>query len=120
MRNCCVNNITATGVTVSTTEVTITIPETTLIADCRYRIYVPQHIPESGRGLPVLIANGDANIPLWTCGDAKSVLGFQLQVLRVEQCCSVQHCIPVEYVNTGITSNPEHFTVVRRLPCSCV
>lgn len=118
--SCCVNNITATDVAVSTTEITITIPETTLIPNQKYRIYVPQIIADSGRGLPVLIANGDANIPLWTCGNSKSVLGFQLRVLRVEQCCSIQHCIPCEYIDTGITSNPAHFTVLRRLPASCV
>lgn len=120
MSNCCINNITAIDVVTSTTEVTITIPTTVLVEDGRYRIYVPQIIPQSAAGLPVLIDNGGTIIPLWTCGNAKSVLGFQLSCLRVTQCCSVQHCIPVEYINTGIATNPAHFTVTRRLPCAVV
>jgi len=116
----CVNNITATAVAVSTTEVTITIPQTTLVSGGKYRIYVPMAIGQAGAGLPVMVDNGGTVVPLWTCGDAKAVLGTQLRVLRVEQCCNIQHCIPVEFVSTGITTNPDHFTVVRRLPCIAV
>lgn len=117
---CCPTTITATAVVASTTEVTITIPATVLTSGKRYRVYVPQNIPESAAGLPVLVDNGGTVIPLWTCGDAQSVRGFQLRVLRMEQCCNITHCIPVEFVSTGITTNPDHFTVTRRLPCACV
>lgn len=117
---CCVNTITSTEVTVSTTEITITIPQTTFIPGHKYRFYVPQQISEGAAGLPVFIDNGGTTIPLWTCGEAQSVRGFQLRVLRMEQCCNIQHCIPCEFVSTGISQNPDHFTVTRRLPCTTV
>lgn len=116
---CCVQTITATGVAVTATEITITIPETTLVSGQRYRIYAPQAIG-GGDGLPVLVANGAATVPLWSCGDARAVLGYQLACMSFKQCCALQHCIPVEYVDTGVDTNPAHFTVTRRLPTPCV
>ena len=120
--NCCWNTITASDVTVSTTEVTITIPATTFVDDCnmKYRIYVPQTIPDSASGLPILVDNGGTVLPLWTCGEARSVLGHPLRVLRREVCCTITHCLPVAYVNSGIATNPAHLTILHRLPCACV
>ena len=115
MPNCC-NVITAAAVDIVGGALQITIPTTPLIDGRQYKIVVPASItlPAGIEALPVTVLNGADTIALWTCGAARSILGNRL-ICFGSQCCAVQYSIPVEYVNTGIATNPAHFAVVRRV-----
>lgn len=108
--NCNCSILRSTALTVTATEVQVTIEKKALTDGCNYHIYVEQLIPQTALGLPVVIVS-DGNIPLWTCGSARPVYAYQLKNLVVRGGCGdVDVCIPVEYV-----SSPKHFTVTRRL-----
>lgn len=111
----CCNVITATAVGIVGGALQITIPTTSLMDGRRYKIVVPASItiPAGIEALPVTVLNDADTTPLWTCGAARSILGNRL-VCFGSQCCMVQYTIPVEYVNTGIATNPAHFAVIRR------
>lgn len=120
MKRCC-NFIKSIGVSVSDLRTKIEIPETTFIDGCCYRILVEQDIPAEGCGLPLFILNGETRIPIWQCGDARSMMTGQICQLKVDTClpCDKDYLIPVEYVNTELSGNPDHFTVCRRLKPFC-
>lgn len=104
------------AVTITATEIQITVDKKGLVDGCKYRIYVEQLIPQTALGLPVTIVVDGANTPLWTCGGARPVFALQLRNMVVNGACGdVDICIPVEYVATTVASNPKHFTVTRRL-----
>lgn len=117
MSKCCIKS---TAVEATTTALTITIPDMTFQDGCTYKILVCQDVPCSALGLPVIISS-TADIPVWVCGDARSFRGCQLKQLEINTgTCVSGFCIPVEYVNEGITTDPEHFSVIRRLKSACL
>lgn len=120
MSRCC-NLIKTTDVTVSNIRTKLVIPETVFKDGCKYRILVEDEVPAKGCGYPLFIQNGENKIPIWQCGDARSMITGQLCQLRVDTNipCDKDYLLCLEYVNTGLEGNPEHFTITRRLKPFC-
>lgn len=116
MTNCCITTINATAATISGTTLQISTDPVTLSDGQRYKLVIPDNIvfPDGIEQLALTVINGADAIPLWTCGNARSILGNQLSCFS-SPCYAIKYVIPMQYVNTGIATNPAHFTVIRRV-----
>lgn len=112
---CFFEDVVATAVVNAGTSVQITTTPVTLRDGARYRLLIPASVtvPSGVEALPVTVINGADAIPLWTPGPARSVLANRLPLFATA-CPTLGFVIPMEYVNTGIPTNPLHFTVLRR------